>query len=211
MIYWRKIPCWDSLDKLVNRASQFEVVASDQSVLLSQSDNPVCHVYTPNRQTKKRQNRSSKSQAFRNSSKSVQKKETCTYCGEEGFHGKQVSDRKYRCPAFGKQCHKCHRQNHIASVCKAKETSDVNEVDTDSSEASAEAILARLNDGNQDTQEIHVDVTPDKDPQSPVNFKLFPDSGASICLGDMTHANMLGLDPSKMTQCYKRIKTVLDS
>ncbi|XP_071949945.1 uncharacterized protein [Antedon mediterranea] len=39
----------------------------------------------------------------------------CTGCG--GCHGTEKRDKV--CPAWGKQCHKCKRSNHFASVCKA--------------------------------------------------------------------------------------------
>ena len=30
---------------------------------------------------------------------------------------------KSKCPAYGKECSKCHGRNHIASMCKTKKTS----------------------------------------------------------------------------------------
>ncbi|CAL8384340.1 unnamed protein product [Arctogadus glacialis] len=43
---------------------------------------------------------------------------TCTYCGEAG-HGKtpQWRARRAECPAYGKTCRKCNRQNHLDKVC----------------------------------------------------------------------------------------------
>ncbi|XP_033105655.1 uncharacterized protein LOC117107953, partial [Anneissia japonica] len=45
----------------------------------------------------------------------LQDNRKCSGCG--GNHG--VGKRDKVCPAWGKQCHKCQRMNHFASVCKA--------------------------------------------------------------------------------------------
>ena len=39
-------------------------------------------------------------------------KKKCGYCGKTHVPDKQ------QCPAFGKECSKCHRSNHFAAVCK---------------------------------------------------------------------------------------------
>ncbi|CAL8336524.1 unnamed protein product [Boreogadus saida] len=43
---------------------------------------------------------------------------TCIYCGEAG-HGKtpQWRARRAECPAYGKTCRKCNRQNHLDKAC----------------------------------------------------------------------------------------------
>ena len=41
----------------------------------------------------------------------------CQFCGYRHKRG--------RCPAFGKTCNVCHKQNHFARVCKAT-TKEVN-------------------------------------------------------------------------------------
>ncbi|CAL8236299.1 unnamed protein product, partial [Boreogadus saida] len=45
---------------------------------------------------------------------------TCIYCGEAG-HGKtpQWRARRAECPAYGKTCRKCNRQNHLDKACLA--------------------------------------------------------------------------------------------
>ena len=40
---------------------------------------------------------------------------TCTYCGRSG-HG-TASRRRQQCPAFGKTCQSCGRQNHYSQLC----------------------------------------------------------------------------------------------
>ena len=38
----------------------------------------------------------------------------CNYCGYNRKH-REIAD----CPAYGKECHKCHKLHHFAAVCKA--------------------------------------------------------------------------------------------
>ena len=39
----------------------------------------------------------------------------CNYCGKKHVRGTS------NCPAYGKICSKCHKKNHFALVCRAKE------------------------------------------------------------------------------------------
>lgn len=43
-----------------------------------------------------------------------QNSDICSYCGETGLH-----NNKRDCPAYGKECAKCGRWNHLASCCQA--------------------------------------------------------------------------------------------
>ena len=40
----------------------------------------------------------------------------CKYCGS--------NHKKRQCPAFGKECNKCHKKNHFAKLCKSKTAAD---------------------------------------------------------------------------------------
>ena len=53
-------------------------------------------------------------------SKPDNKNETCSYCGKQG-HGKNAGPRirKNECPAYGKACDACGRQNHFEAVCRS--------------------------------------------------------------------------------------------
>ena len=57
----------------------------------------------------------------------------CKYCG--GMH----EWNKTKCPAYGKECRKCHKLNHFASVCKTKRQT-VKKADTSSDSSDYEEI-----------------------------------------------------------------------
>ena len=42
--------------------------------------------------------------------------EECTHCGSK-FHSDKLSERKLKCKAFDKKCHKCGKTGHFSSLC----------------------------------------------------------------------------------------------
>ncbi len=61
----------------------------------------------------------------------------CKYCGKEHFQG--------RCPAYNRQCGKCGKYNHFASVCMSKPRQNVRQIDKN------EQNNGDLEDGNYST------------------------------------------------------------
>ncbi|GFO39028.1 Gag-Pol protein [Plakobranchus ocellatus] len=53
----------------------------------------------------------------------------CKYCG------RQHEMLKSKCPAFGKECGKCHGRNHFASMCKTSRKANVNNLESSDSES----------------------------------------------------------------------------
>ena len=61
--------------------------------------------------------------------------DTCIYCGQSGHFKKPYGNvRRKKCPAWGKECHKCGSQNHFSKMCKGKKNENVtsNVADDDS-------------------------------------------------------------------------------
>ncbi|XP_077869380.1 uncharacterized protein LOC144360591 [Saccoglossus kowalevskii] len=54
------------------------------------------------------------------------KKQSCWGCG-----GKWPHDKKEKCPAWGKECRKCHKQNHFAKYCKSQGRTENNFISTE--------------------------------------------------------------------------------
>ena len=46
----------------------------------------------------------------------------CRFCGNKHMRDRQI------CPANGKTCYKCNKENHFAKVCKAPNTTEINAV-----------------------------------------------------------------------------------
>ena len=66
--------------------------------------------------------------AIQNKPQPAQPKQ-CHYCGLQS-HGQYNKQRSKQCPAFGKKCSKCGRNNHFANVCRSSRTAAIN-VDQD--------------------------------------------------------------------------------
>ena len=84
-------------------------------------------------------------------------------------------------------------------------------------EAAAEALIAHVKlSGNgyttvsPDTHEIPAQLTPvlSRGLAPSKTLMIFPDSGAGVCLGGPQHSTMLGLKPSELIPCQKKVRAV---
>lgn len=112
----------------------------------------------------------------------------CQGCSSKS-HGQ--ADRPKKCPAWGKNCHNCGIPNHFAQVCrKSKQTTEDNTTDTVSS------FIAQVDNSDESetfTEEIIATVQSCR-PQhrnKKAKIKIFPDSGANICLAGMQQLSQL--------------------
>ena len=111
--------------------------------------------------------------------------------------------RHSHCPAWGKLCDTCKKPNHFAPVCRK-------------STATASSLVAHVHyDSNIDaftspenTEEIKAEISPQVPNSHTVTLDIFPDSGANICLAGLRHLQQMGLQPSQLRQCHKRVKAV---
>ena len=83
-------------------SQQLKAIGDDTAELNAVRSKQQAHARSKLKQTK------SKFDADRHARK------TCKFCGESHAMNKKA------CPAFGKKCDFCHRQNHYASVCYKK-------------------------------------------------------------------------------------------
>ena len=91
-------------------------------------------------------------------------KKKCMFCGK--LH---VLDKRH-CPAFGKECLKCHRRNHFAEVCKqANPQAIVHTVDM------ANEYVLVVNEQNRSTRTVTANMNIGRET---LNFQL--DSGATV-------------------------------
>ena len=164
-----------------------------------------------------------------NNRKARQYQQKCSGCA--GFHNPPFR-REEVCPAWGKRCTQCHKMNHISRACKQYQPS-INEVDSEDNNLNQDASMCGLiahisfdRDGrlfdtfDQDIVELEAEVSPFSpipETRSGVNIpktyeitrlKVFPDSGASICLGGTKHLSLLGLMENNLVPCNKTVSAV---
>ena len=136
--------------------------------------------------------------------KSSIKQNPCSGCGSLSHTSKE---RSQKCPAWGKTCNNCKLPNHFIKVCRKPKTETV------------EALLANVTYDKvnnvykaAEVTEIFATLTPDiksnKTTQKPTSMKVFPDSGASICLAGPQHLDKLGVKQNSLTQCNKLVRAV---
>ena len=244
-----------TLAQTVQHAESFETALHDQSQLSGQSSSSpaVQAVRMSNyRRTKQQTQHKQQTHHWSSSSPSQQAAPTagynsshhtpapasgprpCTGCGSTQHSSK---DRSSRCPAWGKACLKCSRQNHFSHVCRSG-TYTAQEIDDPGAIAS---LMAHIHDPNAElcghvcfnqgdgtfsrpsghaVQEIDATLipfspTPDPRPQNqqprdtaPTILKVFPDSGASICLAGPQHLTAMGLNSTHLIPCNKTVRAV---
>ena len=161
----------------------------------------------------------------------------CAGCGSARHGMPGANDRASKCPAWGKACATCHRMHHFARVCRSSGTSPgsaaVQAIDSmqyvDGDIAPMDALIAHVTfDQESDTyttatgadiNEIDATLIPfspspesrsphDIPPPSETVLPVFPDSGATICLGGPQHLRAMGLSQNNLIPSQKVVRTV---
>ncbi len=120
------------LEDVVKHSEAFEAALRDQ--VLMQEGGEAQHFRSEYRRQKldKEKNRDKKDSPARN------QKRPCSGCGSFSHGAPGSSDRKSKCPAWGKECYNCHLKNHFNHVCWRKQVDDADQ------EADAEALIAHV-------------------------------------------------------------------
>ena len=214
------------VEKAISHALAFESAVRDQSKLVDKAEVAASRVSS----YKSQRNTPQKQQFNRNNYRKQQPNPRCTGCG--GFHNRPYQ-REEVCPAWGKRCNTCGMMNHVSKACKRGKQPYINEVDTEENlegiNANMSALIAHISFNKngklletfeQDIVEINADVAPFSpipDPRNKNNIpqyfkvfslKVFPDSGASICLAGLKHLTLLGLNEHNLISCNKTVSTV---
>ena len=192
-----------SLEDIVKHAESFESAVIDQGKL---QENGEAMRFGSDRSGFKGK------KWFKQGQKSQSRKRTCKGCGSLSHSG---LDRPASCPAWGKNCLNCGTPNHFASACQ-----QLPKDKQEDSEADARALIAHVkyeNDvftsaSNSNVTEIEATIKPinkgRNSSHKPKPSKIFPDSGASICLGGTRHLPQLGIDDKDLIPCRKRVNAV---
>ena len=143
-----------------------------------------------------------------NTSKNTLQKQPCSGCGSYTHGQRNSKDRPTQCPAWGTVCHNCQIPNHFARVCRRKKDSANALIASVWYNAKTDTYIPKSN-----TSVEQIDVTlspclPQHRKSSPIVMKVFPDSGASICLAGTQHIKNLNLSPADLIPCNKQVTAV---
>ena len=202
-----------TLELVIKHCEAFETALRNQSLLQDVSDvNSARSAYQKNKRIHpaalKQPNKQNK---------------PCTGCGSTNHWS---MERASKCPAWGKECGTCHKSNHFSKVCRFNRNRKVQfEEDVEC----LEALIAHLTfDKSKDTftttsnsivEEISATLTafsPSQDSRHSGNIpihsgkrsRIFPDSGASICIAGPHHLDQLGLSVKHLIPSRKIVRAV---
>ena len=133
---------------------------------------------------------------------------------------------RLKCPAWGQACNNCGKPNHLSWVCRAKKVAKVVRKGLEANEAAMDTLIAHIT-FNQTTgtytvkytsqiMEIEAYVIPFSPKPNPrqtrdilrnrsTKMAIFPDSGATICLGGLKHFWDMGLSTNNLIPSRKVI------
>jgi hypothetical protein len=184
-----------TLDKAIQIAQSFEYcqhqmasmnIVSNQTGATSMTATPVDAIASKRKSGPKRRQATHK-QYPQQQQQQHRGQQPCDNCGNN--HGPN----KQSCPAFGKQCRKCHKLNHFAFKCRQQRSAHKSVHDIDNSVM--EGACGHSDSGSGDTLEYFVDVVSAHSSQSPdrafvqisigpnmtpVNFKIDTGSECNI-------------------------------
>ena len=132
--------------------------------------------------------------------------ESCSGCGSADHGTRGTPPRHTHCPAWGKQCSHCKRDNHFEAVCRRGLPS-----------SNACALVCHIqydskkdmySTADNDTQEIATHLTPFIKNARGAAVDIFPDSGANITMGGPKQLQQIGMSTSQLRPCMKRVQAV---
>ena len=139
---------------------------------------------------------SARQSRYKRDNKGTNNKRPCSGCGSFEHGQKGANDRPTHCPAWGTVCHNCDIPNHFTKVCRQTKKKDG---------ARAISIVQAMED------KIRVSISPSLprlQQHPPSSCKVFPDSGASICLAGTIHLPELNIKREQLIPCSKQITVV---
>ena len=216
-----------NVNDTIRHAEAFESALRDQNNINFNNNEEVARIssnYKRSKAPNKTQNTSQRPQYQRRRDRD---QSPCNGCGR--YHTKPYK-RDEVCPAWGKTCNSCGVQNHFSSACRRPKRGTAYNIEAENSnydteDATMSALIAHvnfdmegkiINTTETDIVEIDAEVMPFLPQGVAISHKLFkrqklkifPDSGASICLGGLKHLSQLGVDKSNLIKCNKVITAV---
>ena len=222
----------ETLEQNVSHAQAFEMALRDQNKMSSISDIARLQM-SACRQQKRAQNTiwpTATNNRRRNIMEIQSQRNACRGCGSFQ-HGKSGSgDRPRMCPAWGQTCRACGKENHVEGVCQSKGRVKQGAVwSPEDEEAVMDALIAHMvfdpatntyKPGNhisrEEVEATLIPFSPCPDPRRaedipsfrPTKLRIYPDSGATICLGGTKHLRHMGISEKNLVPSSKKVRTV---
>ena len=222
----------ETLEQNVSHAQAFEMALRDQNKMSSISDIARLQM-SAYRQQKRAQNTirpTATNNRRRNIMEIQSQRNACRGCGSFQ-HGKTGSgDRPRMCPAWGQTCRACGKENHVEGVCQSKGRVRQGSVwSPEDEEAVMDALIAHMvfdpatntyKPGNhisrEEVEATLIPFSPCPDPRRaedipsfrPTKLRIYPDSGATICLGGTKHLRHMGISEKNLVPSSKKVRTV---
>ena len=221
-----------TLEQNVSHAQAFEMAMRDQNKMSGISDIARLQMSTYRRQ-KQAQNTvrpTATNNCRRNMMEIQPQRNTCRGCGSFQ-HGKTGSgDRPRMCPAWGQTCRACSKQNHFEGVCQSKGRVKQGAIwCSEDEEAVMDALIAHMifdpatnaykpgnNSSHKEVEATLIPFSPCPDPRQardipsthPTKLRIYPDSGATICLSGTKHLRHMGISEKNLVPSSKKVRTV---
>ncbi|XP_077969846.1 uncharacterized protein LOC144424396 [Styela clava] len=201
-----------TLEEVVKYATAYESAIRNQETIHCHTQSYSVSHFATQRQRQKRSP----------SKKSSSGRIACRGCGSLN-HGSTEMDRKNRCPAWGKTCSHCRKDNHYKKVCfSAKSnaiqaqsmTSSESQSDSDSVDEKANLSVISLynvGDPHSSLAEIKIQISHTSSTANSICSKpvtALPDSGASICVAEHPYISYLHISKRVLQKCNKSIRIV---
>ena len=188
-----------TLDAVFNHATQMEATLKD----LEKVSNTIAEVDIHGEQCVSSDEEINRISNYKKSQKTPWSKQPhkCKPCDGCGSTQHTSEERPTKCWAWKKVCNNCKKKGHINKVCRARKEA----------EDSANAVIADI-DGEQQSNEIDVVFSVKGVPShQEVQLKVYPDTGASICVAGLQVLRKLGLKLAQLKQTSRNIRTATGS
>ena len=212
----------ETLEQNVSHAQAFEMALRDQNKMSSVSD--IARLQMSAYRQQRRAQNTIRPTATNNRRKNIMEMQSqrnaCRGCGSFQ-HGKTGSgDRPRMCPAWGQTCRACGKENHVEGVCQSKGRVRQGAVwSPEDEEAVMDALIAHIvfdpatntyKPGNhisrEEVEATLIPFSPCPDPRRaedipsfrPTKLRIYPDSGATICLGGTKHLRHMGISEKNL-------------
>ena len=180
-----------------------------------------------NAQQKIKRNSCTGSQPNHPNNQAEPNKLACIGCGSHQHGVLGMNSRQLKCPAWGQTCNYCRKANHFSDVCRAKKLWRATTKNSETNEASMDTLIAHItfnqatgtytHEGTGQVIEIEALVAPFSPTPDPrqnkgtpknqsIKAMIFPDSGATICLGGPKHLKKMGLSLNNLIPSRKIVR-----
>ena len=131
----------------------------------------------------------------------------CKGCGSPS-HGSY--ERESKCPAWGSTCPYCEKPNHFANVCKKKIAEAIGAIQI--GRIMYDPVSDKFTSQNKEVMEIPAELTPFSSHNgfnsTPVKTDIFPDSGATVCIGGPHYMKILNVPEHNLIPTEKSVVAV---